>query len=134
MKNINPISCFFLIFFFVFNVSAQSLNLAEGLIIRNQVDIQHRKLKSYLMNELVKEKLTDWLSHPANNKYVVDCQFKLRPYFHNPLILGYICYLSRQDQPQRSLLLEFVKRYYLEVGSALYELQNDPRYTSIDQA
>lgn len=111
-----------------------TVDISENLNLRNELDLATQEVKAYVFDPEVKRRIETWLTHPQMAEYVVDCQFKLRPFFHSSNIIGPLCYLLRQPAPRNQLAVKIATRYSLEVATALFELQNDPRYTQQEQA
>ena len=112
---------------------AQTVDIGPNLELRNELDLATQEVKPYLFDRKVQERLETWLIHPLVSDYVVDCQFRLRPFIQSPKVLGTVCYLLRQPIGKREAVIPLLKRYAMEVGAALLELQNDPRATPTER-
>ena len=109
--------------------ATESIDISEKLLLRNELTLITQKIRPYLVDWQVKERLGNWLNHPSNNSYVVECQFKLRAFFEAEQVLGPLCYYLRQDDEKRRLnYYDFIQKHILETQLALMELQLDPRY------
>lgn len=108
---------------------AQTIDITDSLVIRNAIDLATGPVRPLLFDPTVRRRLDHWLTQPEVNGYVIDCQFRLRPFFQSGTVLGPICYLLRQPPEKRALVLKIVERYALELAGALYELKADPRAT-----
>ncbi|OFZ48747.1 MAG: hypothetical protein A2381_05350 [Bdellovibrionales bacterium RIFOXYB1_FULL_37_110] len=119
-----------LCWFFSLAISAvDSIDINERLQLRNELTLITQKIRPFLIDWQVKERLGNWLNHPVNNSYIVECQFKLRAFFETEQVLGPLCYFLRQDDKQMRLnYFDFIQKQILETKQALLELQNDPRY------
>lgn len=141
----------FLLTFLIFNLSFSytanaSINISERLKLRNELfiatekeleprketdtkkEIDLKKIRAYLFDQEVLQRLDNWITYKENESYVVDCQGYLRPYFSAPKILAPLCYFLRQDDiEKRKQYYEFVKLYLLENRAIYFELSNDPR-------
>lgn len=120
----------------VFIVSQRSA--AEDITARlnraNNLFLATEDIRPYLYDQNVTNRLGQWLNHHKNQSYVVDCQFNLRAFFRSEKIIGPLCYFLRQDDKnKRQGFFPFVDRYLQEVGSALAEIAEDPRFSSADR-
>lgn len=107
----------------------QNIDLTAKLKAKNQITLSTQKLYPYFFDLDVLSRLSDWMSHPQNNSYAVECQFKLRPFFISPKIISPLCYFLRQDDKnKRMMALEIVDFYVNSQGLALVEITQDPRY------
>ena len=105
-------------------------DLTDRLKDRNELFLSTQSIRPYLFDSTVQERLHTWLTHEKNASYVVECQFKLRPFIRSEKILGALCYFLRQDNlEKRADFFGFVKRYLLEIKLALKEIASDPRYS-----
>lgn len=115
---------------FSFNSFSQELDLTQKLVARNELTLKTIKLKPYLYDDQVSERLDSWLNHPTNLEYSVECQYKLRPFFPIPKILSNLCYFMRNEDPQKRLMgLDFINFAIDSNKSALLEISADPRYS-----
>lgn len=124
------------LFFSFYNKSAngQDINLLEKLIERNEQFVAMGTVRPYLFDLTVISRLQTWLQHPQNNKYIIECQFQMRPFFMSEKIIGPLCYFLRQDSSSmRAKYFDFLKVYYFELRAALGELIYDPRYSQTDR-
>jgi len=120
---------FSLWFYSVSLLAIDSIDISERLLLRNELTLITQKIRPYLIDWQVKERLGNWLNHPANKSYIVECQFKLRAFFETEEVLGPLCYFLRQDDLQIRLnYFDFIQKHILETQLALMELQHDPRY------
>src|SRR4051812_8905155 len=116
-------------------LATETVDLTERLSVRNELTRSTRATHRYLYDTIVQERLATWLTHEKIMPYVVDCQFKLRPFFQSEKIIGPLCYLLRQDDKQRRAgYVDLVKRYLLEIRTSLQELAEDPRYPAAARA
>lgn len=100
----------------------------------NNLFLATEDIRPYLYDQNVTNRLGQWLNHYKNQSYVVDCQFNLRAFFRSEKIIGPLCYFLRQDdKTTRKGFFPFVDRYVQEVGSALEEIAEDPRYSDADR-
>jgi len=110
--------------------SAEDIEIGSKLQKRNYLFQLNRYLQPYLYDQSVIDRTYDWLSHPKNVGYSVECQFRLRPFFRAEKILAPLCYLFRQDDlKKRSEVTYFVDRYLTEVELALTEVSEDTRFS-----
>jgi len=130
MSQSNVIALLFSLWFYSASLLAlDSIDISERLHLRNELTLITQKIRPYLIDWQVKERLGNWLNHPANKSYIVECQFKLRAFFETEEVLGPLCYFLRQDDLQvRINYFDFIQKHILETKLALMELQNDPRY------
>ena len=109
---------------------AADVNIFDRLNLRNDIFIATQKVRPYLFDEKVLQRLDAWVTHPGNTKYITDCQFQLRPFFKATKILAPLCYFLRQDDlAKRAQYFDFVKLYLLEYQAIFFELSNDPRFS-----
>jgi phosphatidylserine/phosphatidylglycerophosphate/cardiolipin synthase-like enzyme len=117
------------------SVNAADIEIGNKLQKRNYLFQLNRYLQPYLYDQSVVDRMYDWLSHPKNLSYSVECQFRLRPFFRAEKILAPLCYLIRQDDlKKRSEINFFVDRYLTEVELALTEITEDPRFSSAEKS
>lgn len=113
--------------FHAFSADAAQIDVSDGLRIRNAIDVATNPVQQLLFDSTVRRRLDNWLTEPTLNAYVIDCQFRLRPFFQSTSIIGPLCYTLRQPAPRRAQALQIIERYLLELTGALYELKSDPR-------
>jgi phosphatidylserine/phosphatidylglycerophosphate/cardiolipin synthase-like enzyme len=115
-------------------VTAAEVDITERLKRSNAVFLANEVVRPYLYDQAVTGRLSQWLTHYKNQEYVVDCQFQLRAFFRSEKILGPLCYFLRQDDvTKRASYIDFVNRYVLEIGAAVNEIADDPRYSGSDR-
>ena len=117
------------------------LAFAGAPIARSEVDIgprlrdraemlqKHAEVRLLLHDPGTRRRLAAWLNHEKAREYVVDCQFKLRPFVKSESVIGPLCYLLRQDDAaRRAQSITLLRRYWLEMKLALRDIAEDPRY------
>lgn len=120
---------FLFVFLISFNSFALEYDLTHKLNARNEITLALMKIKPYLFDEQVEERLESWLNHPQNLEYSVECQYKLRPFFPISKILSNICYYLRNENPTiRLSALKFANYSVSSNWLALLEIADDPRY------
>ena len=115
-------------------VSAAEVDITERLKRANSVFLANEVVRPYLYDQAVTGRLSQWLNHYKNQEYIVDCQFHMRAFFRSDKIIGPLCYFIRQDDvAKRASYIDFVNRYVLEIGAAVNEIAEDPRYSAADR-
>ena len=116
------------------SVIAADIDITDRLKRSNEVFLANEVVRPYLYDQGVTGRLSQWLNHYKNQEYVVDCQFQLRAFFRSEKIIGPLCYFLRQDDvAKRANYIDFVNRYVLEIGAAVNEIAEDPRYSDTDR-
>jgi len=114
--------------------SSAEVDITERLKRGNDVFVANEVVRPYLYDQVVTDRLSQWLNHHKNQEYVVDCQFHLRAFFRSDKIIGPLCYFLRQDDlSRRADYINFVHRYVLEMDAAINEIAEDPRYSINDR-
>jgi phosphatidylserine/phosphatidylglycerophosphate/cardiolipin synthase-like enzyme len=113
---------------------AQDVDLTAALKRSNELFLATEKVRPYLYDQKVTHRLSQWLNHYKNQAYVVDCQFHMRAFFRSDKVIGPLCYFLRQDdKTRRAQYIQIVDRYVQEIGAAVHELADDPRYSDTDR-
>ena len=124
----------FLVCLFSFRSFSADYDLTNKLNARNEMALGLMKIRPYLYDDQVQDRLESWLNHPQNLEYSVECQYKLRPFFPVSKILSNVCYFLRnEDSNKRTEALKFVSYSISSNWLALLEITDDPHYQASEK-